>query len=921
MGRFPREMTHGSGARMTLDPNRILVSYVEPPALSQLRKAIGTIGCVLEDEEGKEPQLTLAEKVNHTDRRFWLRFREGTPTPEMEVEQLEQVLSSAGKIEFVAPVYRLGPANGRNSLVCSLPNVLIVRPGSESAAKTLSAKLKKYGLREDHGRSRLLGEFRYFVLTDMREQNAYELRGALLEREKDSIGDVILENMPMVMPTTAIPNDTLYAQQWNMAQIQAGGPGNTGWDISTGAATVIIAIIDTGVDQTHPDLVLAGAGINMGTMNPPGAPVMGNAHGTSCAGVAAATFNNAAGVSGVAGGCQILPVAMVNWTDVEVAAAINWASTNGANVISMSFGVYGAGEGMGPTGWNFAVIDPAIANAVAAGVVLVAATGNENVGTFNRYPARNAQVVAVGGSDQADNRKSPTSPDGECWGANFAAGFSVVAPAVNCPTTDIQGAAGYNANNGGAGLGPCVNWASVGDAAGDYFLFFDGTSSATPHVAGLAGLLLSRYPLLTNQQARAIIERTADKVGGIYADAAGFNNGTRNAQMGYGRINVYQSLDFADTYIKDWSGDDGVEPSSPPGGDFWDFSDIVLRPFDDNVFMPGDPLLASNVERGQVNYVYVRVTNNGPREARNVTVDCRITPWVGLEFVYPGDWTAVDAMHVSPTPVLSSFATVPAGGSVIAKFSVTSAQVETLWGWISSNPWHPCLLARVLTDNDYAFASANLSGGSLIVRRNNLAQRNLSVIDVIPNLTLSFPFVAGNSMSESQVIEIAIDASRFAKESELILSLDDDGTAFPALVEAFHGDGHNGNGPNRIGSRRTEEGMVFLDRTRIRTSLGGCGGILTLEKGSRFDAERHKQQEVRLEGGHLFVENGRRFVNITEPFATVRVEKEPYEMLPLSLQTTIPAFVEKGERLLIEASQRDARGETVGGATAVYVVR
>jgi hypothetical protein len=57
----------------------------------------------------------------------------------------------------------------------------------------------------------------------------------------------------------------------------------------------------------------------------------------------------------------------------------------------------------------------------------------------------------------------------------------------------------------------------------------------------------------------------------------------------------------------------------------------------------------------------VRVTNQGPREARNVTVSARLTPFVGTQFVYPHDWTAVDATHLSPAPVAASFATIPAG--------------------------------------------------------------------------------------------------------------------------------------------------------------------------------------------------------------------------------------------------------------------
>jgi subtilisin family serine protease len=250
-------------------------------------------------------------------------------------------------------------------------------------------------------------------------------------------------------------------------------------------------------------------------MMPDGSPT-GN-HGTACAGIATASINNATGVAGLAGECLILPVAFQNWTDVEVAAGIRYAAQNGARVISMSFG-------WDP--WDHAIIDPAIQEAFDLNVIMCVATHNHDAAIT--YPATNPLVMACGASDQVDNRKSPTSPDGEGWGSNFGPAMSVVAPGVLIPTTDRTGNVGYTID--------------------DYMTNFNGTSSATPHVAGLAALLLSRDKTLGGVEVRTIIEQTADKVGAVpYAPTPGYPNGTWNQEMGYGRINAYKAVQSVPT--------------------------------------------------------------------------------------------------------------------------------------------------------------------------------------------------------------------------------------------------------------------------------------------------------------------------------------------------------------------------------------
>ena len=886
MKNFPQEMSHASGATLALDTTRLLVALKQPKERSAVEQFLHSVDLFLEDEadEGMVP----GERVNHTRTRYFVQSRR--PLDDGRLAKIEEAGAQLG-IDWIGPVYRQAGQRGRRALMAPLPHVAVVKLRQRDAGFKLPEGLGAKGaaepaIQEITEKSRYLNGHHYLQISNVKEINAYQLRERLRQIPNAPISDFQFETMPLLTPTSIAPNDTLFPQQWDMTRIEAGGPGTTGWDITTGAATTVVCVLDEGCDLTHADLRFAAPGINLGTMSGDGSPT-GN-HGTACAGIVAATYNNGTGVTGVAGDARILPVAFDAWTDVEVATGINYASANGASIISMSFGW---------NGWSPAIIDPAIQSAFNNDLVMCVATHNYN-GPIT-YPATNPLVIAVGASDEADNRKTPMSPDGEPWGSNFGPQISVVSPGVHIPTTDRQGAAGYNAT--------------------DYDLVFNGTSSATPHVAGLAALIRSVYPTLDNMQVRAHIERTAQKVGAVaYADTAGKSNGSWNQEMGYGRINVFRALDEADVMIKDAPADSGTEPFT--GGNFWDFSDIVVRINDDNVFVPSDPLQSKNVERGQANYIYVRVTNKGARDARNVTVSTRITPYVGLQFVYPPDWTQVDGMHVSPTGITTSFASVPAGGTVMAKFRIEAAQTEDLYGWQQNHPWHPCLLAVVNSDNDYAFATAPLTGDPISARRNNLAQRNLSVIDVLAGARAAFPFVAGSRYNRETRMTLVIDRSHLPETMPLTLSLDEDGSAFPAIDFDNQSDPMPGQ-THGDEDMKKDCGLIFLEDTRVKTRFACCCGILTLAKGSHFDCLPHRTLgNVTVEGGDVVLRNGKRYIEIRQSLVKVTMEKDPATMHPLALQTSIPSASAAGSQYQINVAQLNEQGMPVGGASMVYHV-
>lgn len=519
---FPKVLNHPSGRQMTLNEGFVLVQFDEAPDGSKMTSALRSVGFERVGAAHRQPDLLSKRTVgiNETASRVWFQCG-STSLDAQTVVRLERALSR--RVRWTAPVYSVTGDFAPESLVSPLPHVLLIRIlGPEGdRAQNIRRRLAAMGLRHDANKSRFLGPFEYYEIGSSASTNAYELRQELLDAGMNL--DIRYETMPMVKPFTADPDDPLFANQWNAVQVSAVNNAAGGWALSRGTTGVVVCILDDGCDLQHDDLRFASRGINLGTMTGDGGPT--GDHGTPCAGIAAAAYNNNLGVAGMAGECRILPVAFENWTDAEVAAGINYAADNNVDVISMSFGQYDAGDGQGPSGWDFSLIDPAIENAFNEGVVLVAATGNEDLSTFNRYPARHPLVIAVGASDQVDNRKSPASPDDETWwGSNHADGVSVVAPGVRIPTTDRRGEAGYNENHG---------------AAGDYTLTFNGTSAATPHVAGLAALIKSVCPTRSNTEVRNIIERTAAKVGSLaYTNQTGYPNGTRNQEMGYGRINV-----------------------------------------------------------------------------------------------------------------------------------------------------------------------------------------------------------------------------------------------------------------------------------------------------------------------------------------------------------------------------------------------
>ena len=267
----------------------------------------------------------------------------------------------------------------------------------------------------------------------------------------------------------ASPNDAHWPGQWGVKR--AGFP--TAWATTRGSAKTIVAVVDTGIETSHPDLraaLLPGRDFVDGDRTPSDE----HGHGTAVAGVLAARTNNHAGIAGVCWNCRVLPVRVLHrdgsGNSATLADGIIWAVDRGADIINLSLG--------GDT--TTIAEDGALAYAARHDVVLVAAAGNEGSRT-REYPAADRRVIAVAASDPSD-RLYPWSNRGE-W-------VDISAP--GCNTSPWRG--------------------------GNYATFC-GTSSATPLVAGLAALIRSVRPRATAAEIVDSVRRSAS-LDGRRLDAA-----------------------------------------------------------------------------------------------------------------------------------------------------------------------------------------------------------------------------------------------------------------------------------------------------------------------------------------------------------------------------------------------------------------
>ena len=293
---------------------------------------------------------------------------------------------------------------------------------------------------------------------------------------------------------------------WGLKAIEA----NNTWEISTGSRDVIVAIIDTGVDNNHPDLSnniwinpaeIANNGIDddengfiddisgWDFVNDDNDPYDDHVHGTHMAGIIGAELNNY-GLVGVAPTITIMPIKAVDASGIEyedlVAKGIDYAVSNGAHVLSISLGFRSQGS----------ILQQSIENAWNEGLVIVAAAGNEGL-EMEYYPAAHPDVIAVGSFDVYFQIGIES---------NYGDHLEILAPGVNINST-------------------------IPTSFDTPFLAWTGTSMATAFVSGTVALMLSVNTNLTNTEVREILHTTTKE-----------DNIDFDIKSGYGMLDTYGAV-------------------------------------------------------------------------------------------------------------------------------------------------------------------------------------------------------------------------------------------------------------------------------------------------------------------------------------------------------------------------------------------
>jgi serine protease len=495
-----------------------------------------------------------------------------------------------------------------------------------------------------------------------------------------------------------VPNDPFYKNQWHYPLINL----PQAWAITTGSASVIVAVADTGVVLTHPDLAgqLTTTGydfIKSPTISVDGDGIDNNAddpgdgsgvkpssfHGTHVAGTVAAATNNLTGVAGVSWSSKIMPIRVLGkgarGTSFDIQQGVLYAArlanssgtlpTVRADIINLSLG-----------GGGFLQSDQDVYTAVRnAGVIVIAAAGNENTGQLS-YPASYAGVVSVSALD-INKQRAPYS--------NFGTEIDIAAPGGDT-SKDINGdsitdGVGSTAASGGAGQPVTPN-----------FLVYQGTSMASPHMAGVVALMKAVDPTLTPAKLDTLISS-----GNISED---LGTAGRDDIFGHGLIDAFKA-------VKEAGNSAGVvTPIVTPT--------LVVTPGSINFGSTGSSLALNASNGGASGLAGVTVSDDQPW----LTVNTTSVDGEGL-----GSYTAtVDRSGLASgvyNAEITFASTTPVSSVVISvSMSVQTTSIE------SNAARHYVLLVNPVDSSTIEQTALNVSNGSYNYTFSNIAAGEYQIV-------------------------------------------------------------------------------------------------------------------------------------------------------------------------------------------------
>ena len=465
------------------------------------------------------------------------------PSNSIDLNEVQSTLESEESIRYTSVFYQ----NENGAVAGDLPQVYIQTKSewTKNEALAFAGKIGAISFDQYKGISNAWR----FQLDKTSSKNLSSLKKTEL-----ASGEYNFITQNMLYSLQATTNDPYLANQWALQNdgtaLQYNGTIGAdmevvaAWAMNTGENYIKIAVLDSGTDTNHVDLVgnlLPGFdATGSGTKGYPNTTYSNDGHGTCTAGIIAARADNNIGIAGIAYDCKAIPVRIFYYINIGAGPipftsssagvdGIIWAvDTAKADILSNSWGL--RDTDIATLGIDTAMSNNVLTQKIASGrygkgVPMLFSSGNDG-DNYSIWPSSHPKTISVGASTMCDGLKKPTdcSPE-NWWGSNYGLNLDVTAPGVKVLATDMTGSLGYN-----------------GFSDNDY-TEFNGTSAACPNAAGVMALILSEDSTLTELQAREILSRTAEQVGGYQYDQA-MTFGWWSDEMGYGRVNALKALQY-----------------------------------------------------------------------------------------------------------------------------------------------------------------------------------------------------------------------------------------------------------------------------------------------------------------------------------------------------------------------------------------